>query len=385
MICDSHCHLKHGNREKTEYSARAIVEVMDEAGIDRTVVFAMSTTSAHAIQMARDAAQAFPDRLIPYAYAIPHIAVSALEQVEEAVRDLGFRGIKIHGGETQLTEHIIDPVFNLAARLEVPCLVDFVGNVGHTRRILRAFPNTTIIIAHMGKYLCTNAGLLDSFIELAEDCENAILDTSGVTLSWKIVEAVDRIGSDRMVFGIDGPHPYPTLSAYARADRPHPRAVDFRARSGQSVVGVHCESVEDGVDTTASENREPEAWGTGQALRYFLMEVYVAEPDLKAQQRLSEAVEGLSEQKLEEVIDFAQYLRSRDEWEATQELLSDPGMRDDIAEGLKQDRKGDTLGWQEAKDASGRRFTRQAQRVYARIDEATRLRLDEVFLVVGTR
>ena len=150
MICDSHCHLKHGNREKTEYSAQAIVEVMDEAGIDRTVVFAMSTTSVHAIQLARDAAQAFPDRLIPYAYAIPHIAVSSLELVEEAVRDLGFRGIKVHGGETRLAEHIIDPVFDLAARLDVPCLVDVKGNVAHTRRILRAFPKATIIVAHMG-------------------------------------------------------------------------------------------------------------------------------------------------------------------------------------------------------------------------------------------
>ena len=76
MICDSHCHLKHGNREKTEYSADVIVEVMDEAGIDKTVLFAMSTTSDRAIEMTREAAKGFPDRLIPYAYAIPHVEVS---------------------------------------------------------------------------------------------------------------------------------------------------------------------------------------------------------------------------------------------------------------------------------------------------------------------
>lgn len=218
MICDSHCHLKHGNREKTEYSADVIVEVMDEAGIDKTVLFAMSTTSDRAIEMTREAAKAFPDQLIPYAYAIPHVEVSALKLVEQAVTEYGFRGIKIHGGETKLVEHIIDPVFDLAARHEVPCLVDFVGNVEHTRRILRAFPKTTIIIAHMGKYLCTDTGLLDQFVTLAEDHENAILDTSGVTLSWKISDAVARVGSDRMVFGIDGPHPYPTLAGYARAE-----------------------------------------------------------------------------------------------------------------------------------------------------------------------
>ena len=29
------------------------------------------------------------------------------------------------------------------------------------------------------------------------------------------IEAVRRVGSDRMVFGIDGPHPYPTPVGYA--------------------------------------------------------------------------------------------------------------------------------------------------------------------------
>ena len=34
MICDSHCHLKHGNKERTEYAPETIIQVMDEAGIE---------------------------------------------------------------------------------------------------------------------------------------------------------------------------------------------------------------------------------------------------------------------------------------------------------------------------------------------------------------
>jgi uncharacterized protein len=216
MICDSHCHLKHGDLAQTEYTPAQIVDIMDEVGIDKTVVFAMSTTSDRATAMALEALTAFPDRLIPYAYAIPHIERSALREVERAVTDLGFRGIKIHGGETKLVSHIIDPVFELASTLDVPCLVDFVGNVDHTRRILETFPKTQIIIAHLGKYLCTDRNLVDLFIELAENHENAILDISGVVLPWKITEAVSRVGSDRVTFGIDGPHPYPTQVDFAR-------------------------------------------------------------------------------------------------------------------------------------------------------------------------
>jgi predicted TIM-barrel fold metal-dependent hydrolase len=218
MLCDSHCHLKHGDRAMTEYTPDRIVDVMDEADIDKTVVFAMSTTSSRATEFAHNAVKAFPDRLIPYAYAIPHMETSTIREVERAVSELGFPGIKVHGGETKLVPHIADPIFALAEKLEVPCLVDFIGNVDHTRRILEDFPQTQIIIAHLGKYLCTDRNLVDRFIELAEKHENATLDISGVVLPWKITEAVARVGSDRVTFGIDGPHPYPTLAGYAQAE-----------------------------------------------------------------------------------------------------------------------------------------------------------------------
>ncbi|MSS70461.1 MAG: hypothetical protein EXS64_03125 [Candidatus Latescibacteria bacterium] len=218
MICDSHCHLKHGNKEMTEYTGREIVEAMDGAGIDKTVVFAICVTSAQATEFALRACREFPDRLIPYAYAIPHISESALSHVERAVRDFGFRGIKVHGGETRLTPYVIDPVFELAARLDVPCLVDFAGNVDYTSRIAETFPKTTIIVAHMGRYLCTDRGLLNRFIEIAEKYENVILDTSGVVIPGKVSEAVHRIGSDRMAWGIDGPYPAPDLASFAKEE-----------------------------------------------------------------------------------------------------------------------------------------------------------------------
>jgi uncharacterized protein len=215
MIIDSHCHLKHGNKERTEYTPESIVQIMDETGIDKTIVFAMCDSSSRAIEMAHQAHQAFPDRLIPYAYALPHIAESALDHVEHAIANLGFPGIKIHGGEVRLADYIIDPIFDLAAKHNVPCLVDFVGKADDCQRIAERFPKATIIVAHFGQYLSTNRDLIDRFITLAEKHENLILDTSGVVLSWKIPQAIQKIGSDRVTFGIDGPHPYPTLANYA--------------------------------------------------------------------------------------------------------------------------------------------------------------------------
>ena len=99
MIIDSHAHLKHGDAGHTEYSAEQIVATMDAAGIDRAVVFGICTTPERAIEMARAAAERFPKRLIPYAYGLPNYTGDVLRMVARAVREYGFKGIKVHAGE----------------------------------------------------------------------------------------------------------------------------------------------------------------------------------------------------------------------------------------------------------------------------------------------
>lgn len=55
MILGFHVHPKHGNASATEYPAATIIHVMDTVGIDRSVVFAMSTDTRRAIEMAAEA------------------------------------------------------------------------------------------------------------------------------------------------------------------------------------------------------------------------------------------------------------------------------------------------------------------------------------------
>lgn len=218
IIIDSHVHLKHGDINKTEYSPESIVEIMDIVGIDKSIVFAMSTTTRRSIQMAYDAVRKFPDRLIPYVYALPSFERRVLEDINQAVSEYGFKGIKIHAGECILTNYVIDPVIKLAQEKNVPCLIDCLGRYKDIERLARTFPNTKIIVAHMGKYLCNDPKLIDVFIELAEKYQNIYLDVSGVILLDKIVEATKRLGAERLIFGTDGPHKKPTLIEYARRE-----------------------------------------------------------------------------------------------------------------------------------------------------------------------
>jgi len=217
-IIDSHVHLKHGDAAGTEYSAEAIVEVMDAVGIDRSVVFAMSTTTAHSIEMAQQAVEAFPERLIPYAYALPGFGEPVLPQIEHAIRELGFRGIKIHAGECLLAERVLGPVLELAAQERAPCLIDCSGNARAAERLVHGFPRTHFILAHLGRYLCTDEALIDRFIGIAQAHQNVYLDISGVVLTWKAGEAIRSLGARRVLFGTDGPHPQPDTRSMAQTE-----------------------------------------------------------------------------------------------------------------------------------------------------------------------
>ena len=165
---------------------------MDKAGIDKSIVFAMCTTTKRSIEMAERAVAEYPDRLIPYAYALPNYERPVLKELEAALKGRLFRGIKIHAGECTLADYIIDPVLKLAGRFGVPCLIDVVGRHTVAKRTAEGVLNT-LIYAHMGRYNTTDSTLVDSFIKLAAEHDNVLLDLSGVELVAKIAEAVRRV------------------------------------------------------------------------------------------------------------------------------------------------------------------------------------------------
>lgn len=236
MIIDSHAHLKHGDAQKTEYPAETIVEVMDAVGIDKSVIFAMSTTTRKSIIMAKDAYERFPDRLIPYVYALPSYEEIVINQIEDAISRLGFRGIKLHAGECTLSDYVVDPVIELAGKLGVPCLIDCMGRCDAIRRIAEKFVETKIIIAHFGQYLCRDEALIDKFIDLAKEYENIFLDTSGTILVKKIEDAVEQIGPKRIIFGIDGPHKAPDLITFALTELNRIKTLNISTQAKEAIL-----------------------------------------------------------------------------------------------------------------------------------------------------
>jgi PHD/YefM family antitoxin component YafN of YafNO toxin-antitoxin module len=58
-----------------------------------------------------------------------------------------------------------------------------------------------------------------------------------------------------------------------------------------------------------------------------------------------EALDALSEKKVSVVLDFIDYLREREEWQATDELLSDKKLLRDYRKAREEIRKGKTVKW----------------------------------------
>lgn len=148
----------------------------------------------------------------------------------------GIKGLKMDL-ECDLVPYIVDPVLDLAGRLGVPCLVRLAGRFGLAESLAKRFPNTKLIIAHFGQYLCVNDRLLARFIELAEACPNVYLDISGVVLLAKITEAVQRIGAERVIWGTDGPLEHPDTAGFAALELAKVKALHLDPADERMVLG----------------------------------------------------------------------------------------------------------------------------------------------------
>ena len=71
--------------------------------------------------------------------------------------------------------------------------------------------------------------------------------------------------------------------------------------------------------------------------------------DIAIRKKVKEAVETLSDKKALVALDFINYLREREEWEATDELLSDKKLLMDYKAAREEIKKRNTVKWKNIK------------------------------------
>ena len=203
MIFDSHNHIgfRHGN---VGQNAEEMIRQMDEAGVDRAVVFSFieKTDNNYVSEMVKK----FHDRLVGYAL-VNSFDSDADQQFLHAIFDLGLRGLKMDTPRRAFSLNdfdLLDPILSICNSYHLPVIAYGANDNPFTHpykfgEMAVRYPNANFILAHMGILFATGQA-----IEMAKTHRNIYIETSNVNAS-AIRDAVKKAGAEKVLFGTDSP------------------------------------------------------------------------------------------------------------------------------------------------------------------------------------
>lgn len=210
MIIDCHCHAGEGDGFTGPWDTvaplgRYLIRAR-RAGIDHVVLFsAFHSDYARANRIVARIVARAPARFIAFAFVNARSPPSQIRaELDAAVTRHGFVGIKVHAHDGRLTRAVCDA----ARRLEVPILYDVMGDVGSVELIAREYPSVSFIIPHLGSF-ADDWRAQRAFIDVLARLPNVYTDTAGVRRFDLLVEALQRAGPTKILFGSDGPWLHP--------------------------------------------------------------------------------------------------------------------------------------------------------------------------------
>ena len=207
ILIDAHCHAgkglnygKTGSDPWTTYNdPEWTLRRMEEAGIDRTVIFPINnTTYREANEEIAVYVKRWPTKFIGFA---KHDAKNEAGKIHHLlcheVSELGLKGLKLHG---QPSPEMIETV----AELGIPILVH-PDSVDALLPIVASNPKVPFILAHLGSFA---SGKWREHVKAIEACRrlpNLYLETSSVVFVQYLEQAARELPASRLIFGSDGP------------------------------------------------------------------------------------------------------------------------------------------------------------------------------------
>jgi predicted TIM-barrel fold metal-dependent hydrolase len=153
-----------------------------------------------------------------------------LEQARQFLDHPRFLGMKMHPliDGFHPNDTAVHPLIELLLERDMPVLI----HCGHPiftlpwsiEELAVSFPEAKIILGHMGH---GNVVYINGAISVAMRNPNVYLETSGMPMHTKILEAVERVGETRVLFGSDVPFHHPEVEiAKVRLSGLPPELVD---------------------------------------------------------------------------------------------------------------------------------------------------------------
>jgi predicted TIM-barrel fold metal-dependent hydrolase len=147
----------------------------------------------------------YPDRLIGFAFVHARRDRGRIRaMVERAVMQWNFCGIKVHGHEAVPSREVCEA----ARAFRLPLLVDVAGKASIIEMLAPEFPDVDFVIPHLGSFADdwrAHQQVIDQLVRYP----NVYGDTSGVRRFDYLVQAVNRAGARKIIYGSDGPWLHP--------------------------------------------------------------------------------------------------------------------------------------------------------------------------------
>ena len=196
---------------------------MDKYGIDKRCISWWQPHNApdEGNVYIADVVRRQPNRFLGFAVINPRWYRAAVEEVIKAKEELGMVGLKFHPAachyhsDSPCLNKVMEKGIDLGFPMLFHCGADEYSNPRNLGNLASRFPEATIIMAHMGEEAWFEG------IATAGAYDNIILDTTGSMNWYRIINfAIEVVGEDRVVFGMDFPayNPGPELAKVTEAD-----------------------------------------------------------------------------------------------------------------------------------------------------------------------
>ena len=201
MIVDMLTHI--GIRKGENYQVESLLELMDEAGIEKCMICSQLETIDN--KYIYDCTQRYPDRTLGFAVINPW-DIEGEDELERCFRDYHFHGLKMNAirfGYSADRHGVLDPYFELCRKYN-KCVVahgqsDMFSIPDKWAEMARTYPDVPVVLFHIGVPM-----MVEHSCQLAREIPNFYLSTSGAYVP-AMKTAYEIAGPEKILFSSDAP------------------------------------------------------------------------------------------------------------------------------------------------------------------------------------
>jgi predicted TIM-barrel fold metal-dependent hydrolase len=201
MIVDMLTHI--GIRKGENYKVESLLEVMDEAKIDKCMICSQLETIDN--NYIYDCTNRYPDRTLGFAVINPW-DIDGEDELECCFRDYHFYGLKMNAirfGYSADRHSVLDPYFDLCRKYK-KCVVahgqsDMFSIPAKWAQMAKAYPDVPVVLFHIGVPM-----MVEEACRLAKEIPNFYLSTCGAYVP-AMKTAYETAGPEKILFSTDAP------------------------------------------------------------------------------------------------------------------------------------------------------------------------------------